>query len=282
MVLSRATYLLAGSGIALAAIPMIAELTGVPSPVAPAVVLVYGGLLMALAALVLIEQVFRNATPAGRYALKYFVIGVGVLFSYDLFLYSQAQLVNGVEAASWDARGLVNALVLPLITLGARNNPQWSLKVFVSRQVVFYTTTFLAVGAYLLIMALGGYLIRLYGGTWGRIAQLVFFAGAGAVLASLVASASLRRRLRVFLSKHFYRNKYDYRVEWLRFIETLSARDPEIGTRENAVRCVAQIVNSAGGVLYMAGEGGDALVPVAGFPAGNFPRHALSAGCGGG
>ncbi len=110
-------------------------------------------------------------------------IGVGVLFAYDLFLYSQAQLVNGVEAASWDARGLVNALVVPLITLGARNNPQWSLKVFVSRQVVFYTTTFLAVGAYLLIMALGGYVIRLYGGTWGRIAQLVFFAGAGAVLA---------------------------------------------------------------------------------------------------
>jgi len=271
VVLSRGTSLLAASGIAIAAIPMIAELTGVPSRVAPAVVLVYGGLFMALAALVLIEQVFRNATPAGRYALKYFVIGVGVLFSYDLFLYSQAQLVNGVEAASWDARGLVNALVLPLITLGARNNPHWSLKVFVSRQVVFYTTTFLVVGAYLLIMALGGYLIRLYGGTWGRIAQLVFFAGAGAVLASLVASASLRRRLRVFLSKHFYRNKYDYRIEWLRFIETLSARDPEIGTRENAVRCVAQIVNSAGGVLYMAGEGSDALAPVAGFPAGNFP-----------
>ena len=270
VVLSRATYVLAGGGIALAAIPMIAELTGVSSRVASAVVLVYGGLLVALAVLVLIEQVFRNATPAGRYALKYFVIGVGVLFSYDLFLYSQAQLVNGVEAASWDARGLVNALVLPLITLGARNNPQWSLKVFVSRQVVFYTTTFLAVGAYLLIMALGGYLIRIYGGTWGRIAQLVFFAGAGAVLVSLVASASLRRRLRVFLSKHFYRNKYDYRVEWLRFIETLSVRDPEIGTRENAVRCVAQIVNSAGGLLYMAGEGIEAFVPVAGFPAGSF------------
>ena len=271
VVLSRATYLLAGGGIALATIPMIEELSGVPPRLAPAVVLIYGGLLMALAALVLIEQVFRNANPAGRYALKYFVIGVGVLFAYDLFLYSQAQLVNGVEAASWDARGLVNALVLPLITIGARNNPQWSLKVFVSRQVVFYTTTFLAVGAYLLVMALGGYVIRLYGGTWGRIAQLVFFAGAGAVLASLLASAGLRGRLRVFLSKHFYRNKYDYRVEWLRFIETLSARDPEIGTRENAVRSIAQIVNSAGGLLYMAGEGTGALLPVAGFPAGGFP-----------
>lgn len=269
VMLSRATYLLVGGGIVLAAVPLAEQLAGGPDQPAGAV-LVYGGLLMALAALVLIEQVYRNANPAGRYALKYFVIGVGVLFSYDLFLYSQAQLVKGVEAASWDARGLVNALVLPLITIGARNNPQWSLNVFVSRQVVFYSTTFLAVGAYLLVMALGGYVIRLYGGTWGRIAQLVFFAGAGAVLASLMASSSLRRRLRVFLSKHFYRNKYDYRVEWLRFIETLSARDQDIGTRENAVRSVAQIVNSASGVLYMSGETGDTLMAVAGWPADGF------------
>jgi putative PEP-CTERM system histidine kinase len=269
VMLSRATYLLVGGGIVLAAVPLVEQLAGGPDQPAGAV-LVYGGLLMALAALVLIEQVYRNANPAGRYALKYFVIGVGVLFSYDLFLYSQAQLVKGVEAASWDARGLVNALVLPLITIGARNNPHWSLNVFVSRQVVFYSTTFLAVGAYLLVMALGGYVIRLYGGTWGRIAQLVFFAGAGAVLASLMASSSLRRRLRVFLSKHFYRNKYDYRVEWLRFIETLSVRDQDIGTRENAVRSVAQIVNSASGVLFMPAETGDTLTAVAGWPAEGF------------
>jgi putative PEP-CTERM system histidine kinase len=269
VMLSRATYLLVGGGIVLAAVPLVEQLAGGPDQPAGAV-LVYGGLLMALAALVLIEQVYRNANPAGRYALKYFVIGVGVLFSYDLFLYSQAQLVKGVEAASWDARGLVNALVLPMITIGARNNPHWSLNVFVSRQVVFYSTTFLAVGAYLLVMALGGYVIRLYGGTWGRIAQLVFFAGAGAVLASLMASSSLRRRLRVFLSKHFYRNKYDYRVEWLRFIETLSVRDQDIGTRENAVRSVAQIVNSASGVLFMPAETGDTLTAVAGWPAEGF------------
>lgn len=271
VVLSRASYLLAGGGILLAAVPLAGELLGIAAPLPPAVMLVYGGLLMALASLVLIEQVFRNANSASRYALKYFVIGVGVIFAYDLFLYSQAQLVNGVEAASWDARGLVNALALPLITLGARNNPQWSLKVFVSRQVVFYSTTFLAVGAYLLVMALGGYVIRLYGGTWGRIAQLVFFAGAGAVLVSLVASSSLRRHLQVWLTKHFYRNKYDYRLEWLRFIGTLSARDPGVGTRENAVRSVAQIVNSVGGVLFMAREGSDALLPAAGFPDSAFP-----------
>ena len=37
------------------------------------------------------------------------------------------------------------------------------------------------------------------------------------------------------------------------------------------MRCLAQIVNSAGGVLYLAGERDSRLVPVAGFPAGSFP-----------
>ena len=38
-----------------------------------------------------------------------------------------------------------------MIALAARRNPQWSLNVFVSRHVVFYTTSFMVVGAYLLL-----------------------------------------------------------------------------------------------------------------------------------
>ena len=192
------------------------------------------------------------------------------MFAYDLFLYSQAQLVRGVDAATWAARGLVVVLMVPLIAISARRNPHWSLNVFVSRHVVFYTTSFMAVGAYLLLMSFGGYLIRLYGGTWGRTAQLVFFAGAGALLLALMASGSVRRRLRVFLNKHFYRNKYDYRIEWLRFIQTLSQPEEGIDTRDNAVRAMAQIVASPGGVLFLRDEDDGAFKPAASWPAGDF------------
>jgi putative PEP-CTERM system histidine kinase len=233
----------------------------------------FGGLALSLAGLVLLEQVFRNANPDGRHALKHLVIGLGVMFAYDLFLFSQAQLVKGIEASSWEARGIVNALMVPLVALAARANPKWSLNVFVSRQVVFYTTSFLAVGAYLLLMAAGGYAIRLYGGTWGRIAQIVFFAGAGVVLLALMASGSLRRRLRVFLSKHFYRNKYDYRVEWLRFIDTLSSAETGADTYENSVRAIAQIIGSPGGVLFLPWEGVEGYAPAAGWPAEGFSRN---------
>jgi len=263
--LSRAVHVVwIGGAVLLLATPM---LTGVGMPVPePIGVLANAGLLLALLGLILLEQIFRNAREGGRYALKFFVIAVGVMFAYDLFLYSQAELLNGMEPVSWDTRGFVIVLMVPLIALAARRNPQWSLNVFVSRHVVFYTTTFVAVGAYLLLMAGGGYVIRLYGGTWGRVAQLLFFAGAGVVLLALIASGNLRRRLRVFLTKHFYRNKYDYRIEWLRFIQTLSAPEEGVDTRDNSVRAIAQIIGSPGGVLFLRVPDVEVFKSVAAWP----------------
>jgi putative PEP-CTERM system histidine kinase len=269
--LVRITHLLVGTVLAIGAVLLVADLRGTSVAAVPAT-FVLGGLALSLTGLVLLEQVYRNANTAGRHALKYLVIGLGVLFAYDLYVFSQAQLVKGIDAASWQARGLVNMLVVPLIALAARGNPQWSLRVFVSRHVVFYTTSFLTIGVYLLVMAAGGYLIRFYGGSWGPVAQIVFFAGAGIVLVSLLASASLRRQLRVFLSKHFYKNKYDYRLEWLRFIETLSSNAEGEDPYRNGVRSIAQIVNSPGGVLFMPLEGGQGFAFAAGWPQPQFRR----------
>jgi putative PEP-CTERM system histidine kinase len=228
--------------------------------------------------LVLLEQVYRNSREQLRYSLKFLVIALGVLFAYDMFVFAQAQLFKGIDAASWEARGLVAALTVPLLAIAARRNPHWALNIFVSRQVVFYTASFVAVGIYLVLMAFGGFLIKLYGGTWGRAVQLVFFAGAAMMLVTLLASADVRRRLRVFISKHFYRNKYDYRVEWLRFIQTLSAPDaegagpgPAADPYTRAIRAIAEIFASPGGVLFLKREDhGGEFAAVAAWPRSRF------------
>jgi len=231
----------------------------------PALLLSRAGLLLALVGLILLEQVYRNAREAARSSLRYFCIGVGALFVYDLFMYSQGELLGGIAVDTWNARGLINAFAVPLIAIAARRNPQWSLDVFVSRQAVFYTTTFMAVGVYLVLMSIGGYYVRVVGGSWGRVGQIIFFAGAAVVLASLMISPALRRRARVFISKHFYRNKYDYRLEWLRFIRTLSSRD-EPDVRRTALQAIAQIFTSPGGLLFLREEDGHSFVPYAAWP----------------
>jgi putative PEP-CTERM system histidine kinase len=111
-------------------------------------------------------------------------------------------------------------------------------------------------GIYLLAMGVGGYYVRDYGGTWGIVAQTIFMFGAGLLLLILLFSGPLRARLRVFINKHFFHYKYDYREEWLRFIRTLSSNETDIPLPERAIRAIAQMIDSPGGVLWMRREDG--------------------------
>ena len=227
--------------------------------------LAFGGLVVALLGLLLLEQAYRNSSAQASNDLNFLAIGVGGLLTYDIFLYAQAQLLDGIDAISWHARGLVIAMLVPLLLLGARRLPQSDLRVFVSRQVTFYTTTFLAVGVYLLVMSAAAYGIREVGGLWGETARSVFVFAAFALLVVLITSAAMRHRLRVFVSKHFYRNKYDYRVEWLRFSKTLSATGEE-SVQRASVQAVAQTLVAPGGLLFTLEDSGKRFLPVAGWP----------------
>jgi putative PEP-CTERM system histidine kinase len=222
------------------------------------------GLLLALLGLVLLEQIYRNSGPTDRQTLRDLVFGIGVLLAYDVFLYSQAELLHGITLDAWSVRGLLNACAVPLLAISARRNPSWSLDVFVSRQMVFYSSTFIAVGAYLTVMAIGGFYVRQVGGEWGRVGQIVFMAGSLVLLVSLTASATLRRQTRVFISKHFYRNKYDYRIEWLRFVDTLSSSEDDV--KRTSVRAIAQMLSSPGGMLFVMEDSQRRLVPAAAWP----------------
>ena len=165
---------------------------------------------------------------------------MGGLFAYDLFLYSQAQLLGELDGVAWALRGLLAAVMLVPFTWGIWKMPASEVRVFVSRHVVFYSSAFVAVGLYLSLMAVGGYYVREHGGSWGNALQIVFLCGAAAILVSLLLSESPMRRLRVFISTHFYRNKYDYRITWLRFIDTLSSSEDD-DVRRTVVRAVAQV-----------------------------------------
>lgn len=225
-------------------------------------VLIPGGLAMALAGLILIEQLYRNAPAESKWGLKAIALGLGGLFAYDLFLYSQGVLFGALDATTWQARGAVNALFVPLIAISARRNPDWDLDIFVSRHVVFYSTTLMSVGVYLLLMSFGGYALIVFGGSWGGLLRTIFFVGAVLVLVLLLFSSVLRAKFKVFLSKHFYRNRYDYREEWMRLVATL-ADIGEDSVRDVAVKAVAQVVESPAGHLWVLDEAANSYVVAA-------------------
>lgn len=211
---------------------------------------VLGQLLIAILGLVLVEQLFRNASFERRWALKFMCLGLGAMYAYDFYFYADAVLFKQLDMDVWAGRGFLLAVVTPLIAVSAARNPDWSIDIFVSRNVVFHTTALGAVGVYLLLIAAGGYYISEFEGEWVGVVRVLFFSIGLIAFVVLFFSGQIRARLRVFVNKHFFNYKYDYREEWLRFINTLSDNQPEQGFYPRAILALANIVDSPGGMVW--------------------------------
>lgn len=211
---------------------------------------------MALLGLLAVEQVLRTSGREYRKWLRLFVAAAGGVFVINLVVYSQATLVNGLSQLLWDTRGFANAALAPLAVVAIKQQFEWERELFVSRHVVLYTATLLGVGAYLLTMVLVALVLRAFGGEWSLLLQLTFFAAAIAALVFVLFSTSIKARFKVFLVKHFYRNKYDYRQEWMRLTQILGRTGDLKLLAMNALDGMSRIVGARTGDLWLAGESG--------------------------
>ncbi len=210
---------------------------------------------IAVSGMLLVEHVYRARSLHERWAVKFACLGIGAMFAYDFYLYSNAMLFREVDPDIWAARGIVNALTVPLIAISLGRSKLWSSPLSVSRRAMFHSATLFGSALYLLAMGSAGYYLRYFGGSWGTVMQVTFLFGALILLAGVLFSGSFRARLKVFISKHFYRYNYDYREEWMRFTRTLSKPGPDLG--ERVIEAVATLVESPGGVLWQRGASGN-------------------------
>jgi putative PEP-CTERM system histidine kinase len=209
---------------------------------------------MAVLGMLLVEQLYRNKPEAERWALKFACLGIGAMFAYDFYMYSDAMLFHAVNPDIWAARGVVNALTVPLIAASVARSTSWTSELAVSRRVMFHSAALFGSAIYLLTMGSAGYYLRYFGGSWGSVMQVTFLFGALVLLIVTLFSGTFRSWLKVFISKHFYSYNYDYREEWLRFTGTLSQHGPGLGDR--AVQAVGALVESPGGLMWIRRESG--------------------------
>jgi putative PEP-CTERM system histidine kinase len=213
--------------------------------------LAFSSLALAVLGLVLVEQMLRNATADARWNAKPVCLGLGGIFVFDLFIGSQAALFQRFDGEAASVRALVHAAAVPLLYVASRRYGDWLGKLHVSRAAVFHSAALLLVGAYLLIVAAVGYYVRYTGGQWGRALSVALVFVALVALALMVASGSMRSRLRVYISKNFFSYRYDYREEWLRFTQLLSSSAEPQHMAETVVRALANLVESPSGMLWL-------------------------------
>jgi len=205
--------------------------------------------------LVCVEQLLRATPGEFRWGIKPLSIGLGGLFVFDLYMYADAVLFGQLDPTTWSAHGAVQACLIPFVAVSTVRNKEWTVDLAISRRVVFHSTTLLGSGLYLLTVAGVGYYIRYFGGNWGAAIQTALLFGALVLLGTLITSGTLRSKLRVFLNKHFFSYRYDYREEWLRFTNLLGEGDPQSNIYQRVVAALADFVESPGGAVWMRRDG---------------------------
>lgn len=214
-----------------------------------------GFLLVVVIGLALIEQVIRNTRIDHVWHIKFLCLGLGIVFSFDLYMYSDAILLGRINTLFWEMKGFISAIATILIGISILRTKNKPMQMNVSRKLVFHTGILLVAGIYLLLMAAAGYYIRLFSGEWGNILQIFFWLISLSLLLVLALSGRLRGYLKFYISRNLFSTKYDYREEWLRISKTLSQTSSDESLPERAIRAISEIVDSPGGGLWLTTNG---------------------------
>ena len=235
-------------------------------------------LLVAIGGLVMVHNLYAGAAPQARMVLRWPALALGVLWGFDLNLYTIAYLSAAWPVELAALRGLAIVALAVFLTIGAARGSE-QLRFRPSRKVTFQTASLLVIGGYFAAMYAIAHWLDYVGGDFARLMQLGFVVTASVVAALLLPSRRLRGWLRVTLVKHLFQHRYDYRAEWLRFTRTMGkGEDPASPLESRAVQAIADIADSPAGMLLAPGEHGELVLAAQWrWPMPDVPAQAMSA-----
>jgi putative PEP-CTERM system histidine kinase len=219
---------------------------------------------MAAGVLVLVHNIYGQAAPESRVSIRPAMLGLTLMWGYDLNLYTLAYLA-GSGGVLFDWRGFFMTAIAPLFL--ASTSASTSLKIRLSRAATFQSLSLLGICGYFVVMAVLATALRRSHWTWSSTSTVVVLTVMLVTTAALVLSRRAHGWIKVKLAKHLFEHRYDYRTEWLRFTETLGragADAPPLS--ERIIKAFADIVEAPSGVLLI--NDSRAVTPVASW---NWP-----------
>jgi putative PEP-CTERM system histidine kinase len=208
------------------------------------------GLLLAIGVLVLVEQFARNARADLRWELRYLWLGIGILFAYDLALWSLALLLGSASEALGNLRGAVNTFVAVLLGVSLRRLPGPIRSSLLKRDsALLFNTTLVMAGGYVLLMAGASLIGRPDDDAARSTVELLFLGAALVLLVAALFSSQFRAWWRVTLSKYFLPYHYNYRDVWLTLTTDLSV-STDVPVRRRVAMSLAAFANSGRGQIW--------------------------------
>lgn len=176
-----------------------------------------------------LEGTYRAASTEARYRLKLPFFGIFVGLGYATIVLSTGLLYSSLGLGKLVASGLPIALANVVIGYGFLRGTLTDVAAPVSRNIVYSSFTALTAGLYVFAVGLVAQVATYANWSPDEVLTVSFAFLTGLFALLLLVSNRFQRRVRRFIDRNFYVNRYDYRSQWSNvtraFGEALTAQE---------------------------------------------------------
>ncbi|MBM7037004.1 XrtA/PEP-CTERM system histidine kinase PrsK [Vibrio ulleungensis] len=199
--------------------------------------------------LLAVERYWRR-NQLNRWVAKPLTLYGVVFFASGGLVFSAAILSGSFYSFFIEIFGWILVVIAPLIALDIRRQHGANERsLYLSRDVVYSGSVLVFLGGFLLVVSLVYAYVESHVETQYYYFEFGLLAALGLAIAMFIFMGRLRKEMKVFIGKHFYTNKYDYRSEWLRFTQNLTQGREQIF--ESSLTSIMAPFDAKVGALYL-------------------------------
>lgn len=165
-------------------------------------------------------RLFKISSRKGKKFPFYFLIGA---FSFCVYGISRVLMYAQISSQLVLTSLLVIMLTNSVLIYYSIKYGLAQFEVTIGREVVYSSVMIFVVGIYLLAVGIVGKIVEYAGSSVDLFLSFLAALFVFCIFLATLVSKSLKERVRQFIDRNFYKNRYDYRDQWGKFSESLSA-----------------------------------------------------------
>jgi putative PEP-CTERM system histidine kinase len=208
-----------------------------------------------------LEATLVNSVHGQRWRIKFTILGVFSILAAQVFTVSLGLLYKSLEISLISAKqiGFIMGTSFMLYSALFRGG---EAPVTISKRLARTSIVLFGAGAYLLFLGALGLVLGLTGYAGNKAFLLALGLVVGVGILTLLLSDSFRRRLNRILQNYFYKEKYDYRVQWLSFTKRLAQKNTRDSLYHAVLLGFCETFGMGGAILYLKDQHSRKLIAV--------------------
>ncbi len=216
--------------------------------------------------LVHLENTLRASSGSKRWQIKYVIFGLVAIHASYIYLSTQVLLFSSLKTHTILSVSVVMLISVGMMAFFIIRHRLLDVDIFISRYIVYNSLTILIVGLYFLGIGLLAQGIKYFGIPFSEFFTTVFVFISILALIILFFTTGLRRKVQLFINRHFFKHKYEFRDKWMETIDKISSRKTTEETCKTLVEMISETMGARNVCLWLYNQQSNHYYPVQNRP----------------